>query len=45
MAPQPVTFLVKLDRPVERRLAFLERANDLLESPKGVLEAQLFDVH
>src|SRR5690348_13841132 len=44
MAPQPVAFLVQLDRAVERRLALFKRAHDLLEALKRRLEAQLFDV-
>src|SRR5689334_2464946 len=44
MPPQPVAFLVELDRLVERRFALFQRADDLLEAPQGVLEAQLFDV-
>src|SRR6266700_1574747 len=44
MALEPVAFLVQLDRPVERRLALLERAHDLLEPRERGLEAQLTDV-
>jgi hypothetical protein len=44
MALQSIAFLVKLDRLVERRLALLERADDLLEPRKRGLEAQLADV-
>src|SRR3712207_7647943 len=38
---QPVALLVQLDRTVQRRLALLKRAHDLLEPPQRVLEAQL----
>src|SRR5437660_8451318 len=44
MALQSVTFLVQLDRPVERRLALLKRAHDFLEPRERCLEAQLADV-
>src|SRR5258708_6580695 len=44
MALQAVALLVELDRLVERCLAFLERAHDLLEPGKRGLEAQLADV-
>ena len=40
MALQPVAALVELDRLVERRLALLERAHDLLELGQRRLEAQ-----
>jgi hypothetical protein len=42
VALELVAFLVKLDRAVERRLAFFERANDFLEALQRVLEAELF---
>jgi hypothetical protein len=44
MTLQSVTFLVKLDRLVERCFAFLKRANDLLEPRKGRFETQLIYV-
>src|SRR4051794_12068845 len=44
VSPQPVAFLVERDRLVERRLALLERANDLLEPRKRGLEAQSANV-
>ena len=44
MALQPVALLVEFDRTVERRLALLERAHDLLEARERRLEAQLADV-
>ena len=44
MALQPVALLVKLDRLIERRFAFLQRAHDLLEPRERGLEAQLADV-
>src|SRR3954469_18770777 len=43
MALQPVAFLIELDRLVERRLALLEHAHDLLEPRERSLERQLAD--
>src|SRR3954447_14288139 len=44
VALQPIALLIEFDRTVERRLAFLQRAHDLLEPRKRSLEAQLTDV-
>src|SRR4051812_5848417 len=44
MPLQPIAFLIQRDRLVERRLALLERAHDLLEPRKRGLEAQLPDI-
>src|SRR4051812_46252745 len=44
MALEAITFLIELDRPVERRFALLERADDLFEPLERGFEAQLADI-